>query len=100
MIYLTAGISLTKNGILLKGNGDILPLLTDEYLKALENRYSWYGLFGTQQPTRFIDWAATGLQKRFLKRHGLCGKAVSVEKAAADFVRYLEEKKINPSEGF
>ncbi|MBR7103778.1 MAG: hypothetical protein IKC65_02445 [Lentisphaeria bacterium] len=95
-----AGISLTKNGILLKGNGDILPLLTDEYLKALENRYSWYGLFGTQQPTRFIDWAATGLQKRFLKRHGLCGKVVSVEKAAADFLRFLEEKKINPSEGF
>lgn len=97
---LPAGISIKNGQVMIAGKSGQLHALTEEFLKALDRRYVWYGVFGTQQPTRPLDWGATGMQRKFLKRHGLTGKKVSVQEIVRDFVNFLNEKKINVTEGF
>lgn len=98
---LPAGISIKNGQVMIAGKSGQLHALTEEFLKALDRRYVWYGVFGTQQPTRPLDWGAQpGMQRKFLKRHGLTGKKVSVQEIVRDFVNFLNEKKINVTEGF
>ena len=95
-----AGIGLRNGRVVLQGKRRFLPRLTGEYLKALEARYPLYGVFGTQQPTRPLDWTATPMQARFQKRHDLIGKTVSTQETASEFIRFLKEKGIQETQGF
>ena len=94
------GIALKEGRVVISGNPARLHELTEEYLRLMEKRCPWHGVFGTQQPTRPLDWTATGMQKKFLKRHGLAGKTVSTKPIAADFVRFLKENKTDTEKGF
>ena len=94
------GIALREGRVVISGAPARLHELTEEYLRLMEKRCPWYGVFGTQQPTRPLDWAATGMQKKFLKRHDLTGKTVSTRETAADFVRFLKETKADTEKGF
>ena len=95
-----AGIGISGKSVCISGTALQLPVLTDAFLNALDSRYVWYGVFGTQQPTREIDWAATGTQRKFQQRHGLSGKAVSVQKITDEFTAFLKEKNIDTTKGF
>ncbi|MBQ9501883.1 MAG: hypothetical protein IJU70_06985 [Lentisphaeria bacterium] len=95
-----AGIAVKDGCVVISGSADRLHDLTEEYLQLMEKRHPWHGVFGTQQPTRPPDWGATGMQTKFLKRHGLVGKKVSTKRIAEDFIRFLQEKQIGAGEGF
>ena len=94
------GIGISGKSVCISGTALQLSVLTDTFLNALDRRYVWHGVFGVQQPTRDIDWAATGMQRKFQQRHGLSGKAVSVQKIAEDFAAFLKEKNIDTTQGF
>ena len=95
-----SSITLDTNQIILKGKTQEMQNLTLEFLRALDKRFVWHGVFGAQQPTRFLDWAATGRQNKFQKRHNLIGKEVSVQQIVKDFQEYIKEKNISTNKGF
>ena len=93
-------IKLQNNQVVLISTPEEMLTLTYEYLKALDTRFTWYGVFGRQQPTSPIDWAATGRQKAFQQRHKLCGKIVSVQDIVKEFQDYIKETKLDIYKGF
>ncbi|NMA43634.1 MAG: LamG domain-containing protein [Oligosphaeraceae bacterium] len=90
-----------KAGIVLQSTAAQMSSLTEEYLRILDKKYPWYGPFGTQMPTKFLDYAATVEQKRFLERGGLInGNPASVVQSAENFRNFLKEKQVDVRGGF
>jgi len=93
------GIALDGGKIVISGSKTEISKLVDEFLKLMETKYPYYGVFGTQQPTYPLDWAVTGMQRRFNVSAGLIGKCQSVAKIAAEFMEYVKENKKNVQQG-
>ncbi len=93
-------ISLQGDRIVIVSRPEEFRRMTNIFLSGLEKIYPYYGVFGTQQPVKPLNWAATGMQKKFLKRSQAVGKLRSTAGAAAEFRQYLQEKDLDPYRKF